>query len=157
MWVPSVVIRGCQILWSLSYKQLRATHCGGLGTEPGSTARAANALDHWTISPVPERSIIFILKINISFKLEKLNIFDRLIALPPSIHPSPLPPFLSYFFVLSSFLYFFLDRVSGSPGWPQTYCTTEDDLELLVLLFLSAGIISLYTQFIEYWGSRTSA
>lgn len=35
-------------------------------------------------------------------------------------------------------------RVSCSSGWPHTHCIAEDDLELLILLYLlTAGIADL--------------
>ena len=50
--MPIEARRGCWIPWKWSYKWLCAV-TWVLRTEPGSSGRAASALNHWAISPAP--------------------------------------------------------------------------------------------------------
>ena len=50
---------GCQITWHHSYRHLW-TAMWILETEPGTSRRAASALDLWAISPAPARWVFFL-------------------------------------------------------------------------------------------------
>ena len=51
--IPKETKRRCQMPWNWSYKRLSICHVGA-ENQPMSFGRAASALNHWAISPVPK-------------------------------------------------------------------------------------------------------
>lgn len=54
------------------------------------------------------------------------------------------------------FLFFFFERLSFSPGWPQALYVAKEDIKLIFLILLSKNsrvtVVYYEAQFMLYWG-----
>lgn len=74
--------------------------------------------------------------------------------------PRELTPYQRTWSTLQSFGFcLFWDRVSHNLGWPQTHCTADEGLELLIYLLLppSAAITSVAKPVYVMLGTKTTA